>query len=86
MRQYGASKHSGAVVTKDSHELNIKARGCEGEVSTQVAVVSTIIKLRGSRRQIISSRPARLLYLLSWSDLTYCHVENALITTEALKY
>jgi hypothetical protein len=48
MRQYSASKHSGAVVTKDSHELNIKERGCEGEVSTQVAVVSTIIKLRGS--------------------------------------
>jgi len=85
MRQYSASKHSGTVVTKDSHELNIKKRECEGEVSIQVAVVSTVIKLRGSRRQIISSRPARLLYLLSWSDLTSRHVENARIATEALQ-
>jgi hypothetical protein len=86
MKQYSASKHSGTDVTMDSHELNIKERGCEGEVSIQVAVVSTAIKLRGSRRQIISPRPARLLYLLSWSDLTSRHVENAHIATEALQY
>ena len=54
-RQHSAPKHSG---TKDSHELNIKERGCEGEVSFQAPVVSTVIKLHGSRRQTISSRPA----------------------------
>jgi hypothetical protein len=54
MRQYSASKHSGAFINNQNKELNIKERGCEGEISIQVAVVSIVTKFSSTRRQIIS--------------------------------